>query len=79
MSISSVCSCLSCPTHAVTSERPSAYGFYPSSSLPAAQWQLLEPLLPPPGNIAGRGGRPEKHDRRRVLDVIFYLVRGGIA
>jgi transposase len=44
-----------------------------------AQWNLLEPLLPPPGNTGGRGGRPEKHDRRRVLDAIFYLVRGGIA
>jgi transposase len=44
-----------------------------------AQWELLEPLLPPPGNTAGRGGRPEKHSRRRVLDAIFYLVRGGIA
>jgi transposase len=44
-----------------------------------AQWALLAPLLPPPGNTAGRGGRPEKHDRRRVLDAIFYLVRGGLA
>jgi len=44
-----------------------------------AQWALLEPLLPAPGNTSGRGGRPEKHDRRRVLDAIFYLVRGGIA
>ena len=79
MSVSSVCSCLSCPTHAVTTARPSACGFYPSSSLTEAQWKLLEPLLPPPGNTAGRGGRPEKHDRRRVLDAIFYLVRGGIA
>src|SRR3954471_19779903 len=26
-----------------------------------------------------RPGRPEKHPRRRVLDAIFYLVRGGIA
>jgi transposase len=25
------------------------------------------------------GGRPEKHFRRLVLDVIFYVVRGGIA
>src|SRR4051812_5848861 len=44
-----------------------------------AQWALLEPLLPPPGNTGGRGGRPEKHPRRRVLDAIFYVVRGGIA
>jgi transposase len=79
MSVSPVCSCLSCPTHTVTTERPSVCGFYPSSSMTEAQWKLLEPLLPPPGNTAGRGGRPEKHDRRRVLDAIFYLVRGGIA
>ena len=78
MSVSPVCSCLSCPTHAEAG-RPAACGFYPSSSLTDAQWELLEPLLPPPGNTGGRGGRPEKHDRRRVLDAIFYLVRGGIA
>src|SRR4051794_13726682 len=77
MSVSPVCSCLSCPAHAES--RPAACGFYPSSSLTDAQWALLEPLLPPPGNAGGRGGRPEKHPRRRVLDAIFYLVRGGIA
>jgi transposase len=44
-----------------------------------AQWSLLEPMLPPPGHSRGRGGRPEKHSRRRILDAIFYLVRGGIA
>nr|WP_280784074.1 hypothetical protein [Rhodococcus opacus] len=32
-----------------------------------------------PGNTAGRGGRPEKHCRRIVLDTILHLVRGGIA
>jgi transposase len=79
MSVSPVCSCLSCPTHADAATRPSACGFYPSSSMTDAQWKLLEPLLPAPGNTAGRGGRPEKHPRRRVLDAIFYLVRGGIA
>jgi transposase len=79
MSVSPVCSCLSCPTHAGAAERPAACGFYPSSSMTDAQWALLEPLLPPPGNTGGRGGRPEKHPRRRVLDAIFYLVRGGIA
>jgi transposase len=52
---------------------------YPSSSLTDAQWSLPEPLLPPPGNTGGRGGRPEKHCRRIVLDAIFYVVRGGIA
>jgi transposase len=79
MSVSPVCSCLSCPTHATSWPKPSACGFYPSSSMTDAQWALLEPLLPPPGNRGGRGGRPEKHPRRRVLDAIFYVVRGGIA
>jgi transposase len=44
-----------------------------------AEWEVLEPLLPPPGNTAGKGGRPEKHPRRLLLDAIFYVVRGGIA
>jgi transposase len=79
MSVSPVCSCLSCPTHTPAAGRPSACGFYPSSSMTDAQWALVETLLPPPGNTAGRGGRPEKHPRRRVLDAIFYVVRGGIA
>src|SRR5436305_2034421 len=78
MSVSPVCSCLSCPTHPAAG-RPPRCGFYPSSSMTDAQWALLEPLLPPPGNTAGRGGRPEKHPRRRILDAIFYLVRNGIA
>jgi transposase len=43
------------------------------------QWALLAPLLPAAGSTGGRGGRPEKWDRRLVLDAIFYLVRGGIA
>ena len=52
---------------------------YPASSITDAQWAVLEPLLPAAGNTRGRGGRPEKHPRRRVLDAIFYLARGGIA
>jgi transposase len=51
---------------------------YPSS-ITDAQWAVLQPLLPAPGNTTGRGGRPEKHPRRLVLDAIFYLVSGGIA
>jgi len=78
MSVLPVCSCLSCPTHRGAAHSP-VCGFYPSSSMTDAQWALVEPLLPPPGNTGGRGGRPEKHPRRRVLDAIFYIVRGGIA
>src|SRR3954465_8027234 len=79
MSVSPVCSCLSCPTHPAPAGGALGGGFYPSSSMTDAQWDLLEPLLPPPGNTAGRGGRPEKHDRRRGVDALFYRGRGGIA
>jgi hypothetical protein len=45
---------------------------YPSD-LTDAEWALVEPLLPPPGE----GGRPEKHPRREVVDAILYVVRTG--
>lgn len=79
MSLSPACVCSSCPAHPAGVSAPPACGFYPSSSLTDAQWAIIEPLLPAPGNTTGRGGRPEKHPRRLVLDAIFYLVRGGIA
>lgn len=47
---------------------------YPSD-LTDAEWELVEPLLPPPGE----GGRPEKHPRRAVVDAILYVVRTGCA
>ena len=78
MPSSPICMCLSCPVHD-RDRRTTPCPVYPSSSITDAQWAVLEPLLPPPGNTKGRGGRPEKHPRRLVLDAIFYLVRGGIA
>jgi transposase len=39
-----------------------------------AQRAVLDPLLPDPAWLAGRGGRPEAHCRRQVVDAIFYLV-----
>ncbi|MGH3611574.1 MAG: transposase [Pseudonocardia sp.] len=74
---SPVCTCLSCPVHDRAATTPCPV--YPSSSITDAQWAILEPLLAPPGNTGSRGGRPENHPRRQVLDAIFYLVRGGIA
>lgn len=79
MSVSRACQCLSCPDHGGSLSTPPLCPFYPSSSMTDAQWVVVEPLLPPPGNAAGRGGRPEKHPRRVILDAIFYVVRGGIA
>jgi len=45
---------------------------YPSDTS-NAQWALIEPLLPAPH----KGGRPEKHPRRAVVDAILYVVRTG--
>src|SRR5919202_3288072 len=47
---------------------------YPSD-LTDGRWALVEPLLPPPS----RGGRPEKHPRRSIVDAILYVVRTGCA
>jgi transposase len=76
VSFSPSCRCVSCPVHDAA---PARCPVYPSSSITDAQWAVLEPLLPPPGNTRGKGGRSEKHPRRLVLGEIFYLVRGGIA
>ena len=45
---------------------------YPSD-LTDEQWAVIEPLLPAPR----RGGRPEKHERCRIVDAILYLGRTG--
>ncbi|MFI6544375.1 IS5 family transposase [Streptomyces prunicolor] len=52
-------------------------GGYPSD-LADEQWALVEPLLPP-ARVGPKGGRREKHPRRRILDAIFYVVRTGCA
>lgn len=81
MPVLPVCSCLSCPVHDASppADPGPRCAVYPSSSITDAQWRVLEPLLPAPGNTTGKGGAPEKHPRRLILDAIFYVVRGGIA
>ena len=49
---------------------------YPSDTSDA-EWALLSPLLPAPAWRTGRGGRPEKHCRRAVVDAIRYVVHNG--
>lgn len=49
---------------------------YPSDTTDA-EWALIEPLLPPPAATTPRGGRPESHPRRAVVDAIRYLVDNG--
>ncbi|MFF7047804.1 IS5 family transposase [Streptomyces griseorubiginosus] len=50
-------------------------GGYPSD-LTDGQWALVEPLLPP-ARVGPKGGRREKHPRRRIVNAIFYVVRTG--
>ncbi|MEW2276015.1 IS5 family transposase [Streptomyces griseofuscus] len=42
------------------------------------EWAVIRPLLPVPGWMRGRGGRPEAYSHRAMLDAIRYLVDNGI-
>lgn len=56
---------------------PARTGRYPSD-MSDAQWAVIEPLLPDPAWLAGKGGRREAHCRREIVDAIFYVVDNGI-
>ncbi|MFE9356362.1 IS5 family transposase [Streptomyces olivaceoviridis] len=43
-----------------------------------AEWALVRELLPVPGWLAGRGGRPEGYCHRQMIDAVRYLVDNGI-
>ncbi|MFJ4806910.1 IS5 family transposase [Streptomyces murinus] len=43
-----------------------------------SEWALVRDLLPVPGWLAGRGGRPEGYCHRQVIDAVRYLVDNGI-
>jgi Putative transposase of IS4/5 family (DUF4096) len=75
MPSSPISPCPSCPPHTARGHGCAVYW----SSVTDAEWATLEPLLPAPGSTTGRGGRPEKHCRRAIVDAILYIVRGGIA
>ncbi|MFG3296591.1 IS5 family transposase [Streptomyces sp. NPDC048179] len=49
---------------------------YPSD-VTDAEWSVIEPLLPPPAWTTRRGGRPEKHPRREIVDGIRYVCSEG--
>ncbi|UUU36667.1 transposase [Streptomyces sp. CA-210063] len=44
-----------------------------------AEWAAVRPLLPVPAWLWGRGGSPEGHCHRQLLDVIRHLATGGIS
>ncbi len=60
MSFSPMLVCASCPTR--KNGQANQVGPYPSS-VTDDHWVLLEPMLPPPGNQGGKGGRAEKDCR----------------
>ncbi|ASU79155.1 hypothetical protein CDG81_13630 [Actinopolyspora erythraea] len=65
--------CLLTTTHQLSSRSRR----YPSDTTDA-QWALIEPLLPVPAWLAGRGGRRAKHCRREIVDATPYVVDNGI-
>ena len=44
------------------------------SDLTDAEWSVLEPFLP----LAFPGGRPRKWPTRRLVEVMLYVLRGGL-
>jgi len=43
------------------------------SDLSDKEWQLIEPLLPPPAET----GRPRGWPMREIMNALFYILRGG--
>ena len=48
---------------------------YHTTDVNDAEWQLLEPMLPPPKP----GGQPIKYPRREIVNAIRYILRTGAA
>ncbi|HEV2484554.1 MAG TPA: transposase, partial [Terracidiphilus sp.] len=48
-----------------------------SSDLTDKQWSRLEPLLNEPRGERPAGVRPRKHEQRRVVDALLYVVKTG--
>lgn len=49
---------------------------YPSDTTDL-EWALIEPLSPVPTCRTPRGGRPEAHPRREIVDALRYVVDTG--
>ena len=49
---------------------------YPTD-LTDAQWEKLEPLLTARPPQRHPGGRPRKHELRRIVDALLYVVKTG--
>ncbi|MEY9858215.1 transposase [Catenulispora sp. GAS73] len=58
-------------------DRPVRARVYPTD-LTDAQWGQIRLLIPVPGWMGGRGGRPEGFCHREMIDAVLYLVDNGI-
>jgi len=47
------------------------------TDLTDAQWELVEPLLPPPLSGGPQGGRPVEIERRALVNAMLYFNRTG--
>ena len=61
------------PRYGKEHRREPTEGKYPSS-MTEAEWTVIEPLLT---KARDPRGRKPKHDRRWMMDTVFYLVRSG--
>ncbi|GAA2939516.1 transposase [Streptomyces enissocaesilis] len=43
-----------------------------------AEWAAIRDAMPAPGRLEDRGGQPESYCHRQMVDVVRYLVAGGI-
>lgn len=75
-SVAPTCDCLA-HVYGNAADQPVRRRRYPSD-MTDAEWAEVRPLLPTPGWMRGRGGRPEGYCHRAVLDAIRYLVDNGV-
>ena len=66
--------CRCCPGGISRSTRVPRY----PSDMSDTEWAVIEPALPAPAWMLGKGGRPAEHCRRDIVDGIRYLVKEGI-
>ncbi|MEV5011542.1 transposase [Streptomyces sp. NPDC055692] len=62
------CDCLA-HVYGNAADRPERKRRYPTD-MTDAQWAAIRPLLPVPGWMRGRGGRPEGYCHRAILDAV---------
>lgn len=67
------CDCLA-HVYGNAADHPDRVRRYPSD-MPDAKWAAVQPLLPVPAWLNGRGGRPEGYCHRQLPDAIGYVNR----